>query len=289
MKVAEGGVWNLWDLAIRSIFLELKRINLGKANKIEVNQLFIRKNITMEQNNGYYQLPSDPQLQGGLDIISQAVQGEIKDASFYNYLASKAVTSEEKVILNSIKEEELKHSKQLEEIYRNFLGRGIQTEKDETFEIPNSYQDGIKTALFDELRDVVKYRAIRKRLPERIYKDALLEIITDELMHASMLNYLLVLNSDIKNSSMNGSLEGRYTTGYHVTNTFTIDDWANYIMPLVNRAQLEARENNNPENLFRKYILAGVLLGGQGLNPQEAIDQIEEWKETGVAKLLRDM
>lgn len=240
----------------------------------------------MEQNNVYYQIPDNLELQGGLDIISKAVQGEINEALFYNYLISKAPTSEEKVILSAIKEEELRHSKQLEGIYRDFSGMGIQTEEDMNFQIPNSYQDGIKNALFDELSDVVKYRAIRRRLQESRYKDILFDIITDELMHASMLNYLLTLNSNMKSLAMNESFIGRYTTGYH-TGDFTLDDWAKYIIPLVNRAQLEARGNSNRENLFRKYILAGVLLG-QGLNPQEAIEQIEEWKKTGATKLLRN-
>lgn len=57
---------------------------------------------------------------------------------------------------------------------------------------------GIKNALFNELRDVVKYRAIRRRLPEGVYKDLVFDIITDELMHASMLNYLLTLDNKKK-------------------------------------------------------------------------------------------
>ena len=230
----------------------------------------------MEKNNGYYQIPNDPQLQGGLDVISQAVQGEIEDALFYNYLISVAPTDEEKVLISAIKEEELRHRKQFERIYRDFTGMGVQTEQDVTFEIPSSYQEGITNALFDELRDVVKYRAIRKRLPEGIYKDVLFDIITDELIHVSILNHLFTSNSNMENASMSGSLTGNHTNVYNTSN-FTLNDWAEYIIPLVNRAQLEARGNNNRESLLRKYILAGVFLG-QGMNPQEAIEQIEKWK-----------
>ncbi|NRT87106.1 hypothetical protein [Clostridium beijerinckii] len=39
---------------------------------------------------------------------------------------------------------------------------GIKTDGYEKFEIPTSYFSGIKNALFNELRDVVKYRAIRR-------------------------------------------------------------------------------------------------------------------------------
>ncbi|WP_099716694.1 MULTISPECIES: hypothetical protein [unclassified Clostridium] len=70
---------------------------------------------------------------------------------------------------------------------------------------------------------------------------------------------------------------GRYTTGYNTSN-FILDDWANYIISLVNRVQLESKGNSNWENLFRKYIILGILLG-QGLNPKEAVEQIEEWNK----------
>lgn len=233
----------------------------------------------MEQNNNY-----DQKLQAELESVKQAVQGEIKDALFYNYLISMAPTSQEKVIISAIKEEDLRHSKQFERIYRDFTGIGIEYEEDENFQIPNSYLDGIQNAMFEELRDVVKYRSIRRRLPEGAYRDILFDIITDELMHASIFNHLFTLNSNMKNLSMNNNMIENYTNNYN-TNSFTLDDWAGYIIPLVNRAQLEASGNTNPENLYRKYILAGVLLG-LGMNPEEAIDQIQKWKKTGTSKLL---
>lgn len=198
----------------------------------------------MEQNNKN-KIPNSKEIQGLFNAIIQAVQGEIEDTLFYNYLISTASTSEEKVILSAIKEEELRHSKQLEAIYLDFSGIRIPTNEYDNFPVPNSHQDGITNALFDELRDVVKYRSIRKRLPEGKYKDVLFDIITDELMHASILNYLLTLNSNIKNSFISESSMNRYTTGYHTTSTFTLDEWDNYIIPLVNRAQLEASGNSN--------------------------------------------
>lgn len=240
----------------------------------------------MEKNNNY-QTSNNQQLQLGLKGIKQAVQGELDDALYYNYIISKAPTDEEKVIISAIKEEELRHSKQFEGIYRNFTGMGVKTSVAEIFDIPYSYEEGLKNALLDELRDVAKYRAIRRRLPEGEYKDLLFDIITDELTHASMFNYLLTSNNRIKNSSVNESFMGRYTVGYH-TNNFTLDEWAEYIIPLVNRAQLEARGNIKSEDLYRKYILAGVLLGS-GMNPEEAIEQIEKWKTTGTSKLLRSL
>lgn len=239
----------------------------------------------MEQNNKN-QVSNNQKLQEEFNPIAKAVQRELNDSLFYNYLISQAPTSEEKVILSSIKEEELRHSKQLEAIYRDFTGMGVPINQNETFQIHNSHEEGIKNALFNELRDVVKYRTIRKKLPGNAYKDMFFDIITDEIIHSVMLNYLLTLNSNLNNSYMNNISAERYTTGYH-TIGFTLSDWADYIIPLINRAQLEAQKSNNQENLFRKYILIGILLG-QGLNPDEAIDQIELWKKTGATQLLRN-
>ena len=66
---------------------------------------------------------------------------------------------------------------------------------------------------------------------------------------------------------------------------FTPDDWVEFITPLVNRALAEAKEGINPEHLYQEFILSGVLVG-MGKNPQEAIDQVEEWEKNGTSQLL---
>lgn len=69
------------------------------------------------------------------------------------------------------------------------------------------------------------------------------------------------------------------------TADFTPDDWVKYITPLVNRALAEAKEGINPEHLYQEFILSGVLVG-LGKTPQEAIEQVENWENTGTSKLL---
>ncbi|BCZ44479.1 hypothetical protein psyc5s11_05460 [Clostridium gelidum] len=66
---------------------------------------------------------------------------------------------------------------------------------------------------------------------------------------------------------------------------FTPDDWVKFITPLVNRAMAEAKAGINPEHLYQEFILSGVLVG-LGKNPQEAIDQVEEWEKNGTSQLL---
>lgn len=69
------------------------------------------------------------------------------------------------------------------------------------------------------------------------------------------------------------------------TYDFSPDDWIQYITPLVDDALEEADGGVRLEHLFQKYIMIGILVG-QGRTFQEAIDEIEEWENTGIANLL---
>ena len=69
------------------------------------------------------------------------------------------------------------------------------------------------------------------------------------------------------------------------TYDFSPDEWIQYITPLVDDALEEADGGVRLEHLFQKYIMIGILVG-QGRTFQEAIDEIEEWENTGIANLL---
>lgn len=155
----------------------------------------------MEQNNN--EMTNDRLLKEALGGIRQAVQGEREDEMFYDYLISKAPNRDEKEIITSIRDDERRHNKIFRMIYEEFTGEKVPAGEDENLEVPESYLEGIKKALFGELRAVEKYRAIRKRLPMNgPYRDVLFDIITDELKHASKYNYLFTLNSVNNNVDM---------------------------------------------------------------------------------------
>jgi len=64
-----------------------------------------------------------------------------------------------------------------------------------------------------------------------------------------------------------------------------VDDWVEYITPLVERALAETKEGINPQHLYQEFILSGVLVG-LGYTPEDAIRQVEDWEKTGESKLL---
>ncbi|MDI9215527.1 ferritin-like domain-containing protein [Clostridium tertium] len=219
-----------------------------------------------------------PQLSLALDEIRKAVQGEREDELFYDYLISLAPTKDEKEIIESIRNDERKHNQLFRKIYKDFTGNEINTMNEENLKKPSSFIDGIRTALFGELKAVDKYKSIRRALPIGAYKDMLFDIIMDELKHASKYNYLFTLNNTNKSSKNRDSLQ-------EDTSKFTPDDWVKYITPLVDRALMESKEGINPEHLYQEFILSGVLVG-LGKAPEEAINQVEKWEKTGESKLL---
>lgn len=219
-----------------------------------------------------------PQLSLALDEIRKAVQGEREDELFYDYLISLVPTKDEKEIIESIRNDERKHNQLFRKIYKDFTGNEINTMNEENFKKPSSFIDGIRTALFGELKAVDKYKSIRRALPIGAYKDMLFDIIMDELKHASKYNYLFTLNNTNKSSKNRDSLQ-------EDTSKFTPDDWVKYITPLVDRALMESKEGINPEHLYQEFILSGVLVG-LGKAPEEAINQVEKWEKTGESKLL---
>ena len=219
----------------------------------------------------------NPQLQKALEGIKKAVQGESEDEAFYNYLISIAPTKEEKDILTSIRDEERGHSAVFRQIYKALMATEIPPAKEATFEKPQSYLEGLTRALLGELGAVEKYREIMKGLPTTLYRDLLVDIITDELKHAAKYNYLITLNSGTCTKAMTETAQDK--------SKFTPDDWVKYITPLVNRALEETQAGGNPERLYQEFILAGVLIG-LGKSPQEAIEQVENWQKTGESQML---
>jgi rubrerythrin len=224
---------------------------------------------------------TNEQLQKSLTLIKEAVQDEKKDQLFYEFLISQAPTQEEKEIIGSIRDDEMKHNKMFKQLYKDLTNTDITGGDEEEFIRPSSYLDGIKQAMFGELKAVEKYRIIRVGLPTQQSRDVLFEIITDELKHGSKYNYLYTLNHT--KTSMNQVNREQPSE----TEPSLPDQWVQYIDPLVTRALKEVEEGINLKHLFQEFILAGVLVGAQ-FTPEQAIQQVEEWEKSGESKLLQE-
>ena len=91
--------------------------------------------------------------------------------------------------------------------------------------------------------------------------------------------------SDINNMNLTSTM----TTNRQVkqdTSKFTPDDWIRYIAPLVTYALRATTQGIDAKRAYQKFILLGVLVG-LGKTPQEAINQVQEWQNTGASQLLK--
>jgi len=86
-----------------------------------------------------------------------------------------------------------------------------------------------------------------------------------------------------------GNMNFRYTMSVERqqdTSKFTPDDWIRYTSPLVIYALREPNQGGNTQLLYQKIILLGILVG-LGKTPQESINQVQEWQNTGASKILK--
>lgn len=148
-------------------------------------QPFIQSNICGWQYPSYQNIPDSI-----LGLIRSAVAGEREDELFYDYLISSAPSAEDKEIIESIRNDERKHNRMFRQLYYELTGEMLPPAMESDFQMPASYTDGIKKALFGELAAVEKYRKILFALGNRRHINMLTEVITDELRHGSKYNYL---------------------------------------------------------------------------------------------------
>jgi rubrerythrin len=221
-------------------------------------------------------------LQEALVLTKNAVQGEREDELFYDFLISAAPTQEEKDIITEIRNDEIKHNEMFREIYRYFTGMELPQANGIDFEKAGSYIEGIKKAFFGELAAMERYRTIRAGLPSEYYRDMVFEILTDEMKHADLYNYILNLNLEDmgQNERMRVGTESFSQEREQVLRSMdenNPEDLLQYIDPIVNQALREAKAGIDLKYLFQKYILIGVLIGS-GFTAEQGVEQVKAWE-----------
>ena len=139
----------------------------------------------------------DVDMTEALELIREAIKGETQDRLFYQYLLDNAPALLDKEILEEIRDNEIKHAKLFRQLYFELTGKTIKPDENVSFEKPRTYCDGLRGALMGETSAVKKYRRILAAMKNRKYINMMVEIITDELRHASLYN-LLIHNNDCK-------------------------------------------------------------------------------------------
>ncbi|MFZ5975449.1 MAG: ferritin family protein [Bacillota bacterium] len=136
----------------------------------------------------------DENLSAALMGIQDAVMGETEDQMFYSYLINEAPSDEDKKIIMGIRNDEMKHYKMFRQLYYELTGNTLPESQDTAFEKPASYCEGLKKALLGEQNAVRKYRNILFAMKHRRHINMVTEIITDELRHLGLYNFLYAKN-----------------------------------------------------------------------------------------------
>lgn len=129
-----------------------------------------------------------------LQLIENALKGESEDKAFYQYLIGAARDSEDKKVISGIRDDEMKHYQIFRQLYYELTGNIPETAKESTFEKPSSYCAGLRKALMGEQNAVTYYRRILYAMTDRRHINMMTEIITDEIRHLGLYNYLFAKN-----------------------------------------------------------------------------------------------
>lgn len=133
-------------------------------------------------------------FRNALSLIEEAVAGESEDRMFYSWLIERAPSNEDKQIISGIRDDEIGHFSLFRQIYYELTGMTVPQTQAEQFTPPSSYCEGLAKALIGEQNAVRKYRKILYAMETRVHINMLIEIITDELRHGILYNYLYSKN-----------------------------------------------------------------------------------------------
>ena len=133
-------------------------------------------------------------LNAALEQVKSSIGDEKKDELFYEQLINMAPDENSRDIISSIRDDEKKHNEILRFVYSNITGE-VAKNSDENVQIQEmTYAEGLEKAFFDEIAAVKKYRRIMGAMPNTKLHTLLMSIMTDELRHASLYNYLIHKN-----------------------------------------------------------------------------------------------
>lgn len=132
-------------------------------------------------------------LDKAVEEILNSIKNEKEDEMFYTNLIEMA-PDYAKDIISSIRDDETRHNEILRFVYSNITGE-VAKNSDENVQMPEmTYAEGLEKAFFDEIAAVKKYRRIMGAMPNTKLHTLLMSIMTDELRHASLYNYLIHKN-----------------------------------------------------------------------------------------------
>lgn len=124
-----------------------------------------------------------------LKLIEEALTDEAHDYSFYTVLAQKCPRYAP--LLEQIAADELKHRKMLLELYADLAGKKAEEDNGTEVDTSGSCEELIAGQIPSELDGAAMYRTMYFAMPNISAKNIVFEIMTDEMMHATLLSAMM--------------------------------------------------------------------------------------------------
>lgn len=118
-----------------------------------------------------------------LQKIEESIQDEVSATAFYGQLEQAAESPPVKDYIRHAKEDEQKHARLLQDLYRDLTGRTFAAQPQP---VPfANLLEGLKRALDDELEAAESYREIYLANRDERIRAVFFELMTDEMEHAT--------------------------------------------------------------------------------------------------------
>lgn len=130
-------------------------------------------------------------LNAALEQVKSSIGDEKKDELFYEQLINMAPDENSRDIISSIRDDEKKHNEILRFVYSNITGEVLESPDEKITLDEMTYIDSLEKAFLGEIAAVKKYRRIMGAMPNSKMHTLLMAIMTDEIRHASLYNYLI--------------------------------------------------------------------------------------------------
>jgi len=158
-------------------------------------------------------------MEEAFSSIEKALETLKKSELIFHYLISDAPTKEEKDIFITLKNDNIKHTAFLREIYAFYKKQKFPPKEFSYFINSKSYPDGVKKTRLINLEKIDMLRVIRAGIPDGYYKDMVFEILTDIFIDTCKFDHILYLN-------LENSLTSHENT--RQTKEFTPDELASF-------------------------------------------------------------
>lgn len=146
--------------------------------------------------------PNPDELKNSIKLIKKYAESEKRDSMIFQWLIQNIPVSQllpketRKIqgIIESIRDDELRHDQVYKNMYFQITGMKVQSEE-EAFIPPAGFKDGIADAMMRELNDIKIHHEIMEGLPSLYYRSKVHNILSDELRHGSLYNYIYTVVS----------------------------------------------------------------------------------------------